>query len=320
MEGEGRAISVVLCDAAFPLEVARAVLEGSGARVVPGRRARPGDEVVGLLACEPVTEEDLRALPGLRIVATPNVGVDHVDVEAATRRGVWVCNVPDYCVDEVSDHALALLLALVRGVVELDRSVRAGRWSHEAAGSLRTVAGLRLGIVGFGRIGRALARKARALGMEVTASDPYLSDEEIEAEGVRPAALEALLRSSDAVSLHLPLTPETRHLVGQRELELLPEGAYLVNVSRGGLVDTAALLDALATGRLAGAALDVLEVEPPRAEHPAPCAPRLVVTPHAAWYSAQAEERVYRRAAAAILDVLVGRRPADAVNEPAPRC
>ncbi|MCS7007406.1 MAG: C-terminal binding protein, partial [Thermoleophilia bacterium] len=302
-------MTLVLCDPSFPLDVARAVLEESGARVVAGRRASDPEAVVALLACDPVTGDDLRALSRLRVVATPNVGVDHVDVEAATERGVWVCNVPDYCVDEVADHALALLLALVRGVVELDRSVRAGGWSHDAAGALRTVSGLRLGIVGFGRIGRALASRARALGMEVTAHDPYLADDEIEATGARPASLERLLRTSDAVSLHVPLTPATRGLLGRRELELLPEGAYLVNVSRGGLVETEALLEALAVGRLAGAALDVLEVEPPTDDAPAPRAPRLVVTPHAAWYSPEAEERVYQQAAAAVLDVLAGRRP-----------
>jgi D-3-phosphoglycerate dehydrogenase len=313
-------VSLVLCDASFPLEVARAALADTGVRVLSGRRAGAPQDVVALLACEPVTEEDLSMLPALRVVATPNVGVDHIDVDAATRRGVWVCNVPDYCVDEVADHALALLLALVRGVVELDRSVRTGRWRHDAAGRLRTIAGLRLGIVGFGRIGRAFAQRARALGMAVTVHDPYLTDADIEAAGAHPASLEELLRTSDAVSLHVPLTEGTRGLLGRRELDLLPKGAYLVNVSRGGLVETDALLEALAGGRLAGAALDVLEVEPPSHRAPAPSAPRLVVTPHAAWYSAAAEERVYRRAVAAVLDVLAGRRPTDAVNAPLRPC
>jgi phosphoglycerate dehydrogenase-like enzyme len=203
----------------------------------------------------------------------------------------------------------------VRGVVELDRNVRSGRWQHDAAGALTRVSDVKLGLIGFGRIGRALAARARALGIEVTAHDPLVPDPEIVAEGVRPAALPELLRSSTAVSIHVPLTDETRGFLGARELELLPEGAFVVNASRGGLVDTGALLDALAGGRLGGAALDVLEVEPPTPDSPAPVAPRLIVTPHAGWYSEQAEETAHRRAAESVRDVLEGRRPRNAVNE-----
>lgn len=310
----------VLCDPSFPLERTRAVLSGAGVDLEPAVAPWSGDDVVALLSFEPVTAAELAALPALRVVATPSVGVEHVDVEAATGRGVWVCNVPDYCVEEMADHALALLLSLVRGVVELDRSVRAGGWDHRAAGALRVVAGLRLGILGLGRIGRALALRARALGMDVSAHDPFLSDGEMEAAGVRPTTLAGLFESSDAISIHAPLTPGTRGLVGRRELALLPEGAYVVNVSRAGLVDTPGLLEALAEGRLAGVALDVLDVEPPTPEHPAPRLRNLVVTPHAGWYSERAEEAAYRRAAESVRDVLEGRVPAGAVNAPDRPC
>jgi D-3-phosphoglycerate dehydrogenase len=293
----------------------RALLEGAGVTVETSSPPWSGDDVVGLASWEPVTAADIGRLPALRVIATPSVGIDHVDVEAATRRGIPVCNVPDYCVEEMADHALALLLGLVRGVVELDRSVRAGSWDGTAAGPLRRVADIRLGVIGFGRIGRALASRARALGMDVCAHDPLLPDDEIESAGVRPAALDDLLSSSDAVSLHAPLTPETRGLLGARELELLPDGAYVVNVSRGGLVDTEALLRALERGRLGGVALDVLEVEPPTDDAPAPAAARLIVTPHAGWYSEQAEEAAVRRTAEAVRAVLEGRRPNNAVNE-----
>ncbi len=274
-----------------------------------------GDDVVGLLSFEAVTADDLARLPSLRVIATPSVGVDHVDVAAATERGVWVCNVPDYCVEEMADHALALLLALVRGIVELDRAVRDGRWDHEAAGPLRRIADVRLGVIGFGRIGRALAARALGLGMDVTAHDPFVSDEELEAAGVRPASLDELLASSDAVSVHAPLTSETRGLIGATELARLPNGALVVNAARAGLVDTNALLQALESGRLSGVALDVLDVEPPTAEAPAPVASRLVVNPHAGWYSERAEEAVFVRAAQSVRDVLDGRRPQGAVNE-----
>jgi D-3-phosphoglycerate dehydrogenase len=309
-------VARVLCDPSVPLERVRAALGESGVTVESSAPPWSGDDVVGLVSWEPVTASDIGRLPSLRVIATPSVGVDHVDVAAATERGVWVCNVPDYCVDEMADHALALLLGLVRGVVELDRSVRGGGWDSKAAGPLRRVSDIRLGVIGFGRIGRALASRAKALGMDVCAHDPLVSDDEIAAAGVRPATLDALLETSTAVSLHAPLAPETRGLLGRRELELLPDGAYVVNVSRGGLVDTVALVDALESGRLGGVALDVLEVEPPSGESPAPAAPRLVVTPHAGWWSEQAEEAVFRRAAESVRDALDGRRPESAVNTP----
>ncbi len=306
----------VLCDTSFPLEQARGVLAGTDVLVETSVPPWAGDDVVGLLSFEAVTAADIHRVPSLRVVATPSVGVDHVDVDQATRRGVWVCNVPDYCVDEMADHAFALLLSLVRGVVELDRSVRAGTWRHDAAGTLRRLSDLAFGVIGFGRIGRALASRATAVGMDVRAHDPFVPDEEMAAAGVRPATLEELLAASTAVSVHVPLTRETRGLLGARELALLPRGAYVVNVSRAGLVDTDALLEALESGHLGGVAIDVLDDEPPTQDAPAPRAPRLVVTPHAGWYSEQAEDAVFRRAAESVRDVLRGHTPRNAVNQP----
>jgi D-3-phosphoglycerate dehydrogenase len=308
-------VARILCDPAFPLEQARSVLQ----RPTLVESAAPpwsGGDVVGLLSFEPVMADDMARLPNLRVVATPSVGFDHLDVAAATERGVWVCNVPDYCVEEMADHALALVLALVRGIVELDRSVRTGNWDHEAAGPLRRIADVRLGVIGFGRIGRALATRAVALGMNVTVHDPFVSDQELTAAGVHPASLDELLATSDAISVHAPLTSETRGLIGAAELARLPEGALVVNVSRAGLVDANALLEALRSGHLGGVALDVLDVEPPSAEAPAPAASRLVVNPHAGWYSERAEEAVFVRAAESVRDVLEDRRPRGAVNEP----
>ena len=309
----------ILCDGSFPLQRVRELLAGPAVVVEAAAPPWSGDDVVGLLSFEPVTGDDVARLPALRVVATPSVGFDHLDVGAATARGVWVCNVPDYCVDEMADHALALLLALVRGVVELDRSVRDGTWDYEAAGPLRRIADVRLGVIGFGRIGRGLAARARALGMDVTAYDPLVSDHEIEAVGVRSATLGELLGSCDAISVHAPLTSETRGLIGTDEISQLAQGSVVVNASRAGLVDTEALLLALDSGQLAGVALDVLEVEPPTSEAPAPTAPRLVVNPHAGWYSERAAELAVTGAAGSVLDVLEGRKPRNAVNEPASR-
>ncbi len=310
-------MSRVLCDRSFPVERVGEELVTAAVDVEVGSSPWSGDDVAGLLTFEAVAEDDLARLPALQVIATPSIGFDHLDVTAATQRGVWVCNVPDYCIDEMADHALALLLALVRGVVELDRSVRQGEWRHDAAGPLGRIGDVRLGVVGFGRIGRAVTARARALEMDVAVNDPLVDGETIVAAGARPSSLDGLLRSSTVVSLHAPLTPNTRGLIGERELALLPPGAYLVNAARGGLVDTAALLRALESGRLAGAALDVLEVEPPVPS--APEGPRLIVTPHAGWYSERAEESAVQAAIDSVRDVLEGRRPRNAVNEPGGR-
>lgn len=307
----------VLADAPpFPLEAVGSLLAEVGVAVEAPPRPWEGDDVVGLLAWRPVDEEDLARMPAVKVIATCSVGYDHIDLAAASRRGIWVCHVPDYCVDEVADTTLALLLALLRGVVFLDRSVRAGAFDDHAAGPLRRVQGTRLGVVGLGRIGRAAASRARALGFEVWAADPYIPRADILAQALQPATLDELLRSCSAVSLHLPLTAETRGLIGRRELQLMPPRSFLVNTSRAEILDWEAFLEALRSGHLAGAAIDVLPVEPPTPDHPAPRLPNLIVTPHAAWYSPEAEEAVYRRSALAVRAVLEGREPEGAVVRP----
>jgi D-3-phosphoglycerate dehydrogenase / 2-oxoglutarate reductase len=300
----------------FPLELVQGVLAGVGVTVEARPRPWAGDDVTGALAWEPVTEADFARLPGLRVVACCGVGFDQIDIGAARNRGVWVCNVPDYCIDEMADSTIALVLALLRGVVALDRSVRWGGWDDHVAGPLQRLRGTRLGIVGFGRIGRAVARRALALGLEVWATDPLVRHDEIAATGVRPMPLDELLAGCAAITLHLPMTPATSGLIGKRELALMPDGAYLVNTARAGLLDWDAFLDALEGGQLAGAAVDVLPVEPPTSAHPPPQHPRLIVTPHAAWYSAESERLVYRRAALSVRAVLEGRVPDGAVAGP----
>jgi D-3-phosphoglycerate dehydrogenase len=303
----------------FPVELARELLSPTGVLVDAQPRPWRGDDIVGLLVWEAVSASDIQRLPGLRVIATCSVGFDHIDAEAAAKRGIWVCNVPDYCIDEMADSTLALLLALLRGVVVLDRSVGAGKWDDHAAGPLPRLNGARLGIVGFGRIGRAVAARALSVGMDVMATDPLVAASEMASAGVEPATLDQLLRASSAITLHLPLTKETRGVIGAREIASMPRGAFLVNTARAGLVDEAALMSALQRDHLGGAALDVLASEPPTAEHPAPRHPRLIVTPHAAWYSPQSEQDVYRRAALAIRDFLEGKEPGGAVVRPSVR-
>lgn len=308
---------VLVGDPHFELGAVRELLAGAA----DAERAEApwrGEDVVGLLAGPdyPVSADDLDALPALAVVATPSVGFDHIDLAAAARRGVWVANVPDYCIEEMADSTIALLLALLRGIVVLDRSVRDGQWDYTAAGPLRRLEGTRLGVVGFGRIGRAVAARARALGLAVAATDELVADDEIAAADVRPVPLAELLETSDALSLHVPLAPENDGMIGARELERMPPGAVLVNTARARLVQLDALLAALESGHLAAAALDVLPEEPPTPSSPPPRHARLVVTPHAAWYSAEAEREVYRRAALAVRAVLDGRAPDGAVVRP----
>jgi D-3-phosphoglycerate dehydrogenase / 2-oxoglutarate reductase len=244
-----------------------------------------------------VGEELLDQLPALRVVGTATGGFDHIDVDAADARGVAVVSVPDYCTQEVADHTLALLYALVRGIVELDRDVARGGWNAKAAGPLRTLAGLRVGIVGLGRIGGAVAGRLLALGAEVWANDVL----PVARDGVRFVELDELLAECDAVTVHVPLTRATRGLVGRAEIAAMRPGALLVNTSRGLVVDDGAVIEALRRGRLGGAALDVLPREPPPL---APLAPNLIVTPHAAYYSEASEERAYRLAVARVREVL----------------
>jgi D-3-phosphoglycerate dehydrogenase len=216
----------------------------------------------------------------------------------------------------MADHALALLLSLVRGIVALDRSVAAGLWDYAAAGALQRVSDVRVGVIGFGRIGRAFATRTLALGMEVSAYDPLLTDVVVVAAGVRPLRLDELLASSTALSLHAPLTTETRGLIGAAELAQLPEGAFVINVARAPLLDVRAALEALESRHLGGLALDVLDVEPPTSAAKAPSSSRLVVTPHAGWYSEHAEKIVFERTVESVRDVLAGRTPRGAVNSP----
>jgi D-3-phosphoglycerate dehydrogenase len=279
--------------------------------------AQAGDADVLVNQYVPITAEVLDALPRCRLVVRYGVGVDNVDVEAAADRGVWVANVPDYGRDEVADHTLALALSVLRGVVVLDRSVHEGTWDLEPARALRRLSTLTWGVVGCGAIGTAVAGRAAGLGMRVLGYD---------VEGVRSGPpiervpLEDLLSGSDLVSLHAALTRDSRQLIGTDELARMRPSSYLVNTARGGLVDGAALLTALDEGALAGAALDVLETEPPDdlgwrlARHP-----RVVATPHAAWYSEEAFLTLKTEVAREALRVLEGARPRSPVNAPAAR-
>ncbi|MDQ7800922.1 MAG: C-terminal binding protein [Armatimonadota bacterium] len=319
--GSGR-FKVVVTDSVFPhLEVERRILGEIGADLV-ALQAHRDDELLepvadadALLVCfAPVTARVVEAARRCRIIARYGIGVDNVDVRTATARGIVVTNVPDYCVDEVSDHALALVLACARKVVWLDRNVRAGRWDARDAVPVHRLSGQVLGLVGFGKIPRLVARKAQAFGMRVLSFDPYVDPAVMRELGVEPAGLRDLLQRSDYVSVHAPLTPQTEGLIDEAALRWMKPTAYLVNTARGRIVDEGALVRALERGWIAGAALDVLPTEPPPPEDPLLRLDRVILTPHVAFYSEESLQELQRKAAEEVVRVLTGQAPRYPVN------
>lgn len=257
-------------------------------------------------------------LERLRIVATMSVGFDTIDLEAAKGRGVWVSNVPDAATEEVAVHAFALCLSIVRRVTFLDRHVRAGGWAIDAHEEMRRPSRLTLGIVGLGRIGRELARLAAPCFGRLVGHDPYVDGASWPAGVERCGTLEDLLRRSDVVSLHMPGEQNGAALLDAARLALLPPGAALINVSRGSLVDTAALLTALDDGHLSGAGLDVVPTEPPAPDDPVRSHPRVVLTPHFAYSSDESARLYVLRAAENVIEWARTGRPRNVVAEGSP--
>lgn len=263
---------------------------------------------VAILAGSPPRfgREVLARLTGCRAIVRYGVGVETIDLEAAARHGIVVANVPDYCAEEVATHTMALALACDRRLLPAQRLTATGRWELAPLRPLTSTEAQVLGLVGFGRIGQAVARKARAFGFTLLVYDPYAAAATLDAVGAARVELPELLRRSDIVCLHTPLTPTTHHLIDAAALALMKPTASLVNTSRGGLVDETALAAALREGRIAAAALDVLEQEPPPAGHPLLQEERALVTPHMAWYTEQATERMRRLACHEVARVLRG--------------
>ncbi len=248
------------------------------------------------------------------IVSRYGVGVDNIDVEAATTHGIVVTNVPDYCMDEVSTEAIALLLCGARRIMVYDRLVRAGGWDMRAGIPFPRLWGLTLGIIGFGRIGRVVAPKAQAFGLRVIAYDPYIDQQEMVKRNVTPTDFDTLLRESDFVTLHTPLTPETTKMIGEEALGMMKRTAWLINTARGGVVDTEALAVALQKGRIAGASLDVMPQEPPAVNDPLRYLPNVIMTPHSAFYSEGSLQELQAKAVKRIVDVFTGKTPDHIIN------
>ncbi len=269
----------------------------------------PGMDAI-LTCWAPVTARVIDAADRCRHIARTGIGLDNIDVRRATERGILVTNIPDYCLREVAEHTLALIFALARKVGAYHLATKAGRYSLTAELPVDRLEGKTLGIVGLGQIGKLLAAKAIALGMHVVGTNRSGTAP----DGVAWRSLDELLATSDFVSLQLPLNAESRHLIRRETLALMKPTAYLVNTSRGGLVDHAALAAALAAGRLAGAALDVQDPEPPDLATPPWNDPRVLLTPHVAFYSPEATLELRTRVARQVADVLQGRRPECTIN------
>jgi D-3-phosphoglycerate dehydrogenase len=315
---------VVITDHTWPtIEIERAVLEGVGARVVEPR-SNDEEELVELardaeaiLTCfAPVRARAIEKAPRLRVVGRIGIGVDNIDVEAATRRGIPVTNVPVYCLDEVAEHVIALMLSLRRRTLAFDRAVREGNWSLQTGMPMHRLRGQTLGILGYGKIGAAVASRARALGMHVIAHGPSLRPGDVIDE-VQAVDLAALAARSDVVTLHAPLVEATRGIVGAAFLAQMKRNAVLINAARGPLVDQDALAAALHADAIAGAGLDVFEPERLPADHPLLSAPNVVLTPHVAFYSEESIDELRRKAAEAVAAILDGRSAPAVVNGPA---
>jgi D-3-phosphoglycerate dehydrogenase len=299
------------------------VLDGHGARIVAvgeGRDAVPSLEQLNptaiLVRERKIGQAELSACPDLRIVVRYGVGTDNIDLAAAADRRIYVANVPDYGAEhEVSDHALALYLALQRRIISRDAEVRAGHWGIGQSAMIPNREDAVLGLIGCGRIGLAAVGKFRAIGFaRVLVHDPFMSDAAAREAEVELTDIDTVCAHADVISLHAPLTPETRHILDARRLGLMKPTSIVINVARGGLVDEAALAAALSEGRIFGAGIDVFETEPVAPSNPLLTAPNTLLSDHNAWYSERSVAVLQRKAAEEIARVLSGQPPVNWVN------
>ncbi len=317
---------VVLLDSSFPdTKVEEEVLSEVSAELylcpcldegTVVQYVRDADAIVVQLAR--ATENLLEAAKRCKVVVKVGIGVDNIDIPAATKRGIYVANVPDFCFDEVSDHTLALVLALQRKINSLDRKVRQGAWGlgpgPGEAKPIFCLKGQTFGLVAFGNIARMVAKKAQAFGFKVIATDPFVTPEEAKKFGVELVDFDRLLEISDVISIHAPLSKSTYHLFNEETIRKMKNTAYLINTARGGLVDQKALYNALKAGKIAGAGLDVMEEEPPKADDPLLTLDNVIITPHTSYYSEASVIKVRQGVFREVVRVLKGGQPKSWVN------
>lgn len=312
---------VVLTDYVWDsLDVEQKTLAGV-ADLVPMQTKKPDEFIEAAADCDallntyagPITAEVMARMPKCKIIARYGIGVDTIDLDAATAAGIIVTNNPTYCIEEVAEHTMALLLACARKVVLYDRLVRSGRWEVPPGKPMFRLAGSTLGLVGFGNIARQVAVRAAAFGMNVLYSDPYVKEGQFNVPG-KGADLDALLRQSDFVSIHPPLMRETRGMMSDDAFGKMRKNAWLINCARGPIVDTDALVRALDAGQIAGAALDTTDPEPLPNPHPLRDRDNVIINPHVAWYSEAAMVGLQAGAPGEVRRVLTGEWPVNVVN------
>ena len=312
---------VVITDQVFGgIEIPRSILEPFGAELIEAPStdedtlvalAEHADALLVCYANVNARVVEAAARGGCRIISRTGIGVDNIDLDAAARAGITVTNVPDYCLDEVADHTMALLLAAARQITPAATDVRAGGWTVPH-GKIRRIAGQRLALLGFGRIGRRVADRSLPFGLEVVVYDPFITD--APPGTLRVESLEAAVADADFISLHMPLSPATHHLIDDALISAMNRAPLVLNTSRGGLIDLDAALGALDDGRLGGLAIDVTENEPPEAESLLRTHPRVLLTPHMAFYSAEATADLQARAAEEVVRAFRGESPRSRVQ------
>lgn len=315
-------MKVVITDYQYEnINTERAVIEGAGhtllayqekepARLIP--LLRDADAVITQYSS--IDRSVIESLEHCKMIIKYGIGVNNIDVDAATERGIYVCNVPDYGVEEVSDHAVTMLLALGKKLPILAGALRKGDWGYSSVVPLRRLSECTVGLVGFGRIPQTVARKLSGFGMKLLAYDPWGSEERAKELRVTLTDMDTIYTEADFISLHCPLTKETTHMINAEALQKMKPTAFLINTARGPIIDEAALIAALRSGEIAGAGLDVFENEPVAADNPLLHMENVICTPHSAWYSETAIAALQRKAAEEVVNVLGGNPPFHNVN------
>ncbi len=319
MAGKFKVVTLTLFKETFDLE--KEILARAGADLTSLKAAGEDELIPQLIDADAIltgrtiiSAKMIDALQACRIIVRYGIGVDNIDIAAAARRNIPVSNVPDYCIEEVSTHTVALLLCVARKILHSDKTVRTGKWGVQELSPLRRLSGQTLGIFGFGRIGRMVGEKAYPFGMRILVSDPYLAPNTVDQSKFALVDLATLLRESDYLTIHSPLTLETRKRFGEAEFRSMKPSAILINAARGEIVDEQALCRALSEGWIGGAALDALVKEPPDPQSPLWKLDNVLMTPHSAWYSEEALVELHRKAAEEAARVLRGEPPMYAVQ------